>query len=309
MDNTTQNPDRPEMSAPWWRKVFRKKQKVQPKTMHDKVIYEIKSWTYVIIAVFFIRAGIIEAYQIPTGSMETTIHVGDFLLGNKFIYGARTPDWVGIPFTRIGFNIPYLRLPAFRKPATGDVVIFQFPHDPWTNYVKRCIATPGDSVEVVDKAPYVNGVRFPDPETSIINYDHIYDKSYQEANIFPRSNGNRDQYHRIYIPRKGDTLSVYDCLPDYIYNIMSMDGHTVTYRFNTFYVDGSPVSKYVVQQDFYFMMGDNRDNSYDSRYWGLVPYKYISGTPLIMYFSWDKTQPWSRFYKKIRWDRIFHIVS
>ncbi|MGC9512921.1 MAG: signal peptidase I [Fidelibacterota bacterium] len=276
----------------------------------ERVIYEIKSWTLVIIAVFFIRAGIIEAYQIPTGSMEKTIHVGDFLLGNKFLYGARTPDWVGIPFTRVGFDIPYYRFPALTEPEVGDVVIFKFPLDPWTNYVKRCLGGPGDTVEIVDKKVYVNGERFKDPEHSIVNYDHIFPKSYEEPRIFPSGNGNRDQYDPIYIPRKGDIFKLSGLSHkqvEFIRHIMILDGHSPEDNYGIYYEKGEP--KYKVEQDYYFMMGDNRDNSFDSRYWGLVPYEYVMGSPLILYFSWDKTVPWTQFYKKIRWNRIFHTVS
>ncbi len=278
-------------------------------TRKERFIYEVKSWTYVIIAVFFIRAGIIEAYQIPTGSMETTINVGDFLLGNKFIYGARTPDWVGIPFTRYGFDIPHLRLPAFQQPESGDVVIFKFPHDPWTNYVKRCIAGPGDSLEIIDKVPYVNKQRFPDPKHSIIDYGNVLKREYTEPNIFPRGHGNRDQFKPLYIPKEGDIIDVGNVPPDYIYNIMTMDGHKVDFRLGNFYVDGKIRRSYVVEQDYYFMMGDNRDNSFDSRYWGLVPHKYVMGAPLILYFSWDKNEPIWKVHKKIRWWRLLHTVS
>lgn len=297
----------------WWKK-YRAKRKAEKEIVLNKFskewwIYETKSWTYVIIAVFFIRAGIIEAYQIPTGSMENTINIGDFLLGNKFIFGARTPDWIGIPFTRIGHDIPYFRLPALRPVKSGDVVIFQFPHDPWTNYVKRCIGAAGDTIEVVDKIPYVNGKRFEDPKHSIINYSNILSQDYQEPNIFPRGQGNRDQFHKLYVPRKGDVIKIDDVPVDYIYNIMVMDNHQVDYRFRTFYVDGRAFKEYTVEQNYYFMMGDNRDNSFDSRYWGLVPYKFVMGAPLILYFSFDKSQPLTKFYKMIRWNRLLHTVS
>ena len=308
-NQVSQDKESNEPGTSLFRRLFGRPDSFQELSRKDRIRYEIKSWTLVILAVFFIRAGIIEAYQIPTGSMETTINVGDFLLGNKFIFGARTPDWVGIPFTRMGFDIPYKRLPALRQPRSGDVVIFRFPHDTWTKYVKRCIGAAGDTVEIIDKIPYVNGQAFQDPEHSIINYGHIYPADYQEANIFPRGNGNRDHYRALYVPRKGDTLRVNELNPDYIYNIMSLDGHEVTYSFSNFYVDGRLTENYVVEQDYFFMLGDNRDNSYDSRYWGLVPFKYVMGTPLVLYFSWDKQVPWSQFYKKIRWTRILSTVS
>jgi signal peptidase I len=280
------------------------------KSRKERVYYEIKSWTLVIIAVFFIRAGIIEAYQIPTGSMEKTINVGDFLLGNKFVYGARTPDWIGIPFTRIGVDIPYYRFPAFREPNVGDVVIFKFPLDPWTNYVKRCLGSPGDSVEIIDKKVYVNGERFDDPKHSVVNYNNIYPKSYEEPRIFPEGNGNRDQYEPIYIPREDDVFTLSDLNPsevEFIRHIMVLDGHSHKDNYGIYYEKNE--AKYKVKQDYYFMMGDNRDNSFDSRYWGLVPHEYVMGAPLILYFSWNKTVPWSQFYKKIRWNRLLHTVS
>ena len=88
----------------------------------------------------------VEIYVVPTGSMEDTILTGDMLIGNKFIYGMRTPIWFGVPYTRFGFNIPWFRLPAFKDVENGDVTIFEFPRDPFQKYVKRCIGTPGDSI-------------------------------------------------------------------------------------------------------------------------------------------------------------------
>ncbi|MDD3807097.1 MAG: signal peptidase I [Candidatus Marinimicrobia bacterium] len=296
-----------------WRQKHKEKKKKNKKVFASRkehVLYEIKSWAIVILAVFFIRAGIIEAYQIPTGSMEKTINVGDFLLGNKFSYGARTPDWIGIPFTRIGFDIPYYRFPPLTLPKVGDIVIFKFPLDPRTNYVKRCLGAPGDTVEILNKKVYVNGVRFEDPQTAIINYSNIFPATYQEPQIFPSGNGNRDQYNPIYVPKENDVLILSGLSPkevEFIHHIMILDGHSKEDNFGIYYEQGVP--KYKVKQNYYFMMGDNRDNSFDSRYWGLVPYKYVMGKPLILYFSWDKTVPWSQFYKKVRWNRLFHTVS
>ena len=139
----------------YFKNIFKKKEKLKFKSKKAKIIYEIKSWIYVLIAVYFIRSGIVCAYQIPTGSMENTIKIGDFILGNQFAYGIRIPDWFGIPFTRKGFFIPHLTIPTFNKPNTGNIVIFEYPLDPWTNYVKRCVGEPGDSLEVIDKKVYI----------------------------------------------------------------------------------------------------------------------------------------------------------
>ena len=95
-----------------------------------------------------IKTCLIEIYVVPTGSMEKTILIGDMLIGNKFIYGMRTPDWVGIPYTRFGFYIPSFRLPQFKEIKNGDVVIFEFPRDPWQKYVKRCIGVPGNKIKI-----------------------------------------------------------------------------------------------------------------------------------------------------------------
>ena len=110
-----------------------------------------------------IRAGVVYPFRIPTGSMEGSLLIGDHLLCNKFVYGIRTPDWIGIPYTRIGVWIPFTRLPGFRDPRQGDVVIFKYPRDEYEHYVKRCIAVSGDTVEIRDRNIFVNGTHLPDP--------------------------------------------------------------------------------------------------------------------------------------------------
>ena len=90
----------------------------------------------------------VEIYVVPTGSMEDTILTGDMLIGNKFIYGMRTPIWIGIPYTRLGFHIPWYRLPAFKEVKSGDVTIFEYPRDPFQKYVKRCIGIAGDTISI-----------------------------------------------------------------------------------------------------------------------------------------------------------------
>jgi signal peptidase I len=240
--------------------------------------------------------------------MENTIKIGDFILGNKFIYGSRTPDWIGIPFTKIGFSIPWFRFPSFAKPKTGDVVIFRFPLEPRTNYVKRCIAGPGQTVQVIDKMVYVDGKLIPDSPTSINDRRFILPKEMSDPTVFPRDMGNRDNYGPLYIPKKGDTLDLDNFNPDLAAYIIRQEGHRVNYYQSRFYVDGNPVSRYVVNDNYYFMMGDNRDHSYDSRYWGLVPFRNILGRALIIYFSWDKERPFYQLTKKIRWWRLLHFV-
>jgi len=225
----------------------------------------VRDWVETIITVglmvIVIRVAVVEAYRIPTSSMEKTLLTGDFLLVNKFIYGIRTPDWVGIPFTKIGFEVPFTRLPAFAKPKQGDIIVFRYPRDPRTNYIKRCVAVEGQAVEIRDKKLYIDGVLSPDPPKLQHTDFRIIPDNIRERGIFPMGAGNRDNYGPVTVP----------------------PGH-------------------------FFMMGDNRDNSLDSRYWGFLPMENVVGKALIIYFSWDKYAPLYNITRKIRWGRIASII-
>ena len=109
---------------------------------------EIKIFITLVIVAFTVKGSIVEVYVVPTGSMEDEILVGDLLFGNKWIYGMRTPTWLGIPYTRTGFDLPWKRMPAFKSVKNGDVTIFEYPRDPFQKYVKRCIGIPGDTVRI-----------------------------------------------------------------------------------------------------------------------------------------------------------------
>ena len=122
----------------------------------NKVIREIWSLFILVVIVLTLKVTIFELYIVPTGSMENTIMTGDFLAGNRFVYGMRTPEWIGIPYTDIGFDIPTIKFPSFREPKRGDIIIFKFPRDVRQKYVKRCVAEPGDILEIKDKVLYIN---------------------------------------------------------------------------------------------------------------------------------------------------------
>lgn len=213
--------------------------------------------------VFVIRLAVVEAFRIPTGSMEKTLLVGDFLLVNKFVYGIRTPDWLGIPFTRAGFFVPFARLPGFCDITPGDIVVFRFPLDPDLSYIKRCVATPGQTIEIRDKVVYVDGKVFPNPPKSQFTSPFTYPRDYVEEPIVPKNieMRNRDNFGPLTVPA----------------------GHL-------------------------FVMGDNRDNSADSRYWGFLPVDKVLGKALIIYFSWDPRKPLHQLNKKIRWERIGNLI-
>ncbi len=215
-----------------------------------------------LIAALVIRQLLIQAYTIPTPSMESTLLVGDFLLVNKFNYGMRTPDWIGIPYTKVGFDVPWYRFPAIREPQPYDVVIFRYPKDHSMDYIKRCIGIPGSTVEVRDKIVYLNGKKFPQPPFSQYIDPRIWKRN-EGHYAFPtfRGLGSRDNYGPITLPDRK-----------------------------------------------YWMMGDNRDNSADSRIWGFVDHSEIVGQGLIIYFSWESRVPWSQFFKKIRFGRIGTVI-
>ncbi|MBT4034715.1 MAG: signal peptidase I [Candidatus Marinimicrobia bacterium] len=277
---------------------------------------------HIIVSVLILRATVIEAYNVPTGSMETTIKIGDFILGNKFIYGIRTPDWIGIPWTNYGFSVPYYRLPGFEQPKTGDVVIFRYPndkwpglqigpHDPSLNYIKRCIAGPGQSLEIIEKDVFIDGVQFDLPEHGRASKLNVYDDEYAERMIFPRGIGNRDYFGPLHIPAAGDTLVFSEVNLDHAVNVISLEGHEVTPGISgQLKIDGESAESYICEQNHYFMMGDNRDNSHDSRYWGLVPESNIIGEAIVTYLSWEQTEPnlLKRIFK-IRPGRMFRLIN
>ncbi len=215
-----------------------------------------------LVAALIIRQFIVQAYTIPTSSMEKTLLVGDFLLVNKFNYGMRTPDWIGIPYTKVGFDIPWYRFPALWDPKPYDVFIFRYPLDPSMDYIKRCIAAPGQTVEVIDKKVFLDGKPFPLPPKAQFIDRRIFKRN-EGQYFFPtfRNLGSRDNYGPITMP-----------------------------------------------PEMYWAMGDNRDNSSDSRDWGFVTPDNIVGQGLIIYFSWDGNVPWSRFYDKIRFSRIGRVI-
>ena len=285
-----------------------KEQKQAKKTSGSKFWQEVKSWGIVLLIALGLKATIIEAYQIPTGSMENTILTGDFILGIKFIYGTRTPDWIGIPWTKTGFHIPWFRLPSFKKPEQGEVVIFKYPVDPSLNYVKRCIAGPGQSVEIRNKVVYVDGEIFPNPKDAKFISQYVALSGWNDPEIFPDGIGNKDNYGPIYVPAKGDTLRFGQIQTGIIKNAAELKGHTFRIYQGKMYIDGNPAEYYIAEQDHYFMMGDNRDNSWDSRFWGFVPFDNVTGRGLITYMSWDKERPLYQLDKKIRWWRIGRLV-
>lgn len=274
----------------------------------------IKTLLGAIIVVTIINGLAIASFVVPTPSMERTVMTGDFLFVNKFIYGPSTPQV--IPFFNI--PLPFFRFPAFREPQKGDVIVFIFPGNrdevkatEFQYYLKRCVATAGDTLEIRDNHLFVNHKEvflakngFNDPT--------VPDIPSEKWQTFPYGKGyTRDNYGPIRIPKEGDVIPLsMNSLHEWAVFIQR-EGHKITSDGNSIYVDGNKTSSYKVQKDYCFGMGDNRDHSLDSRYWGFIPEENIVGTPVVVYWSWDTNLPLSQFLDKItstRWSRIGTII-
>lgn len=237
-----------------------------------------KEWfdALVIAAIFatILRIFVVESYRIPTGSMENTLLAGDFLFVNKYVYGAK------VPFTDY-------RLPRVDSVKRGDVIVFKFPKDRSLNYIKRCVAISGDTLEIRDQMLYVNGKPTPLPEHAQFIGQKM-PAGAADFQIFPGfSNFNKDHYGPLRIPRRGDVIGLTAKTYQLYSSLVADEGHDISLRGDQVYVDGVPAKQYTVQDNYYFAMGDNRDNSLDSRYWGFLPAKDIVGRAIMVYWSWD----------------------
>ncbi len=220
-----------------------------------------------LLAAFLLRAFVVQAFRIPTGSMKDTLLVGDFLLVNKFIYGVRTPS--RLPF--LDAEIPFMRLPAFKSPKRGDVVVFKYPKDEKLDYIKRCIAVGGDTVDVRGTEVFING--------------HQEGEGFDLGQRFDPEEGRYVRRTRIKTP----------------------GGKQYVLRHYAELSHSGIKQRFIVPEGQYFMMGDNRDNSSDSRVWGYLPPENVVGEALIIYFSWNKFGDWNLF-ERVRWSRIVNLI-
>lgn len=276
-----------------------------------------KELLQMLVIVWLIISSVVEASRVPTGSMETTIMPGDFLFINKFIYGPTTPRF--IPYTNI--ELPYFRIPIFAEPEKEDLIVFKFPgyrdqieHPEIQFYVKRCVGEPGDTIEIKNKVLFVNGKEFPIPPRIQYLNEYTMPQGVVDQNIFPPGKPwNPDNYGPVVIPKMDQVISL---TLDNIYEwktfidrefgkkVVSVSGGKIT-------IEGKEVTEYRVKQNYYFAMGDNRDDSLDSRFWGFVPRENIVGSPMIIYWSWNSEIPVYDFFKllgSVRLDRIAKLV-
>lgn len=219
----------------------------------------VKAISTAIVLFLVIRTFAFEAFKIPTGSMEGTLLIGDFLLVNKAVYGAELP-------------ITHTRLPAFADPRRGDVVVFLPPHDPHRNYVKRIVGVGGDTLQMRDKILYLNGE--PQVEPFVRHIDPLSDPADERMLWQIEHLAERPRSYRDYRPSRDNW---------------------------------GPI---VVPAGKFFTLGDNRDNSEDSRWWGFLDANAVKGRPMFVYYSYERdlTEP-LRWLTGVRWDRIGSVIN
>ncbi|MDB5089393.1 MAG: signal peptidase [Mucilaginibacter sp.] len=377
---------------------FWSKKKDTPKKKKSAV----REWTdaivFAVIAATLIRTFFIEAYVIPTPSMERSLLVGDFLFVSKVNYGARTPITpIAFPFAHHtmplintkaywdGIQLPYYRLPGLSDVKKGDVVVFNYPMDADSpfyrpvdkreNFIKRCQGAPGDTLSVVDGQVYVNRKAAPTPpgeqmeysystngvdlnpqitdELNITLYEgHTYQAMTKESAdklkgysnikslkpilsqkgvsdpngpVYPTNplhpvgppnlmlNGKQpdfkwsvDNYGPIIIPKKGWTVKL-DSMTYPLYErcIRTYENNKLEVKGSDIFINGKKADSYTFKMNYFWMMGDNRHDSDDSRFWGFVPEDHIVGKALFIWMSWDDN---ASFFSKIRWSRLFNGI-
>jgi signal peptidase I len=276
-----------------------------------------KEYGKLALILFIVTSSLIQGSRVPTPSMETTIMTGDYLMTNKLAYDLTTPR--NIPLTDIA--LPFVQIFKWGDPDRGDIVVFEFPgnrdkikNTKIENYVKRCVAVAGDTLEVQNKILYVNGKEAPIPNHIQYARNYIYPKDYSETEIFPKDKrGNADNYGPIVVPKRGDiiNLSLSNIEQWKIFIDREYGKDVVKIENGKILINGNETTQHKVVDDYYFMLGDNRDNSLDSRYWGFVPRRNVIGTPMFVYWSWDSNIPFSDFFNllaSVRLDRIGKIV-
>ena len=408
----------------------------------------ISALLFAIIAATLVHSYFIQPYIIPTGSLEKTLLIGDFLFVSKFHYGARTPtSAVSFPMVHDTIPIikkrsylkkpqlPYFRLPGFQDVKRNDIVVFSWPADTVrkffvrekgvqkpidkkSNYVKRCVGTPGDSLEIINGFVHINGEKSILPDRAKTQYTHygynskgvssrkllnagykdftrkyrienitqerynalqpyilgrlsddinnfivitpsagippkvlgelrlsakelldakkdltltiaeakeilntgIVDSIVQKVtrtkrantNFFPNAipyNWNEDNFGPILIPKAGMTVEINEkTLPLYKKIIREYEKKELTKEGASIFINGKETTSYTFQQDYYWMMGDNRHRSEDSRYWGYVPEDHVVGKPVLVWFSIEGINDGIKNWR-IRWDRIMTTVG
>ncbi|MEO5589129.1 MAG: signal peptidase I [Gemmatimonadaceae bacterium] len=234
-----------------------------------------RSVTIALAMFFVVRAFVVEAFKIPTGSMEGTLLVGDFLLVNKMVYGA------DVPFTGV-------KLPAIRSPERGDIIVFQWPLDRTKNFVKRIVGMPGDTVAMTDGAMLLNG------------------RIQQEPYAMHTSPGS-DVTDEEFKWQLGYLLNANEPVRQPPRNPLGVSTLEASPGYHPTRNNWGPL---VVPKGNYFVLGDNRDNSLDSRYWGWVADSLVRGQPLVVYYSYNPEGAVKLdWFTRVRWKRFGEMIQ
>ncbi len=345
----------------------------------------IDAIAFAVVAATLIRTFFIEAYTIPTSSMEKSLLIGDFLFVSKVNYGARAPITpISFPFAHNTmpvtgtksytdwFSMPYFRLPGFQKIKNNDVVVFNYPYenerpvDKKENYIKRCLGIAGDTLQVISQQVFINGKAAENPvkmqhfrkvitdgrdvfnQKLIRKLDLLEGGATQNPGEFTINLTNEsesvlrnvggvlkvdslvnpdpdalqgyyeygkkfgwtvDFFGPIYIPKAGDVITLNEA--NYLLYDRAIRVYENNPTFETkegkYFIEGKEITSYTFKQNYYFMMGDNRHNSADSRFWGFVPEDHVVGKALFIWMSWDSGAP--KFWERVRWNRLFNSIN
>ncbi|MEX0722074.1 MAG: signal peptidase I [Balneolaceae bacterium] len=358
-----------EQKSSYWK---RRKDKKEEETRQAKSW--IREWldaiVFAFIAAAILRAFLFGSYKIPTPSMEKTLMTGDLLIVSNVTYGPRTPMALCVPFVQgwcvPGVKLPWTRIPGYRDVERNDIFVFNVPFEvkpvsQKTNYIKRAVAIPGDTISIRDKILYIDGEREENHEgvqrfyvvkmqnrvrlsnakmesigaqligysaenTYVVNMsedvsetvrswaevDTMYLNVTAEESVersfvnsqgdFSKAFSNPDQMPEIVVPFEGQEIEINndnwyiykDIIERYERNDLRREGDAI-------FINDEQTNTYTIKQDYYFGMGDNRDNSQDSRFWGFVPEDHIIGKAAIVWFSTDNWVP--------RFERIFTLID
>ncbi len=329
-------------------------QKTERRSEQAGILHFLREMGSALVMALIAIVYVIQAFKIPTPSMERSLLVGDFLLGLKFIYGAPL-----LPFSLdLGIS---RRFPAIADPKPGDVVIFKYPGTDRKDYIKRCIAGPGSVVEIDGERLTVDGktvmpppngyymrrgelgelitrfkpLRIPAkgdiirpsdlPTREFLFSKHLIHQENPRARVraayqlYIDGNFSNDYVFSITNPMTGQSFDVpfsriefetddWTELERRLSEVRSrIPGREVEIR-KALFLNDKPVQEYRVRFDNYFMMGDNRDNSADSRFWGYLNRNFVKAKAFILYFSLDKDVPFWQLPVKIRWNRIGKLI-
>jgi signal peptidase I len=366
-----------------WKLPFRKKKTDTTKPKKSKTREWVDALVFALVASTIIRGLLFSAYAIPSGSMEGTELTGDYLFVSKFSYGARMPITpVSVPFLEStvygiktywnGIKLPYFRLPGTTEPKKGDIIVFNKPEeadpqynrpvDERTNLIKRCQATPGDVLTIVNGQVYINGKAEKNAEKAQTSYTVVTDgkdinpqifddlhmeilgqlapnafemiipvdnlatfKSYSniksvvpvvepagkyDPQVFPHNEHfkwNQDNFGPLTLPKKGWTVALNDSTITLYRRAIELYEHNkVEIQGKDILINGKKATSYTFKMNYYWMMGDNRHNSLDCRFWGYVPEDHIVGKAIITVFSTDSTQD---LFHRVRWNRVLKPIN